>query len=104
VDRFGERAAAAGVEQWLFFAVLVYLGDALADEMELEFDRISLELLRGLDHFSVAHQQGLAEDPVKYFAAPQNQDLGVVKRRCKKRPPTTHSPPSLEGLIRPVFA
>ena len=90
---------------WLFFAVLVDLGYALADEMELESDRISLELLlRGLDHLSVAHQRGLAEDPVKYLAAPQNQDLGVVKRRRKKRPPTTHSPPSLEDLTRPVFA
>jgi Transposase DDE domain len=90
---------------WLFFAVLVDLGDALADEMELEFDRISLEmLLRGLYHFSVARQRGLADDPVKYFAAPENQDLGVVKRRRKKRLPTTHSPPSLKGLTMPVFA
>ena len=90
---------------WLFFAVLVDLGDAVADEMELEFDRISLEmLLRGLYHFSVARQRGLADDPVKYFAAPENQDLGVVKRRRKKRPPTIHSPPSLEGLTMPVFA
>jgi Transposase DDE domain len=90
---------------WLFFAVLVDLGDAVADEMELEFDRISLEmLLRGLYHFSVARQRGLADDPVKYFAASENQDLGVVKRRRKKRPPTTHSPPSLKGLTMPVFA
>jgi len=90
---------------WLFFAVLVDLGDAVANEMELEFDRISLEmLLRGLYHFSVARQRGLADDPVKYFAAPGNQDLGVVKRRRKKRPPTTHSPPSLQGLTMPVFA
>jgi Transposase DDE domain len=89
---------------WLFFAVLVDLGDALAEEMELEFDRISLEmLLRGLYHFSVARQRGLADDPVKYFAAPENQDLGVVKRRRKKRPPTTHSPPSLKGLTMPIF-
>ena len=25
------------------------------------------------------HQKGLATDPVLYFAAPENQDLGVVK-------------------------
>jgi hypothetical protein len=24
-------------------------------------------------------RQGLANDPIKYFAAPENQDLGVVK-------------------------
>ena len=90
---------------WLFFAVLVDLGDAVADELELEFDRISLEMLmRGLYHFSVARQRGLANDPVKYFAAPENQDLGVVKRRRKKRPPAADPPPSPEGLTMLVFA
>jgi hypothetical protein len=89
---------------WLFFAVLVDLGDALADELELEFDRISLEmLLRGLYHFSVARQRGLADDPVKYFAAPENQDLGVVKRLRKKRL-SSSDPPSPRGLTMPVFA
>ena len=90
---------------WLFFAVLVDLGDAVADEMELEFDRISLEMvMRGLYHFSVARQRGLADDPVKYFAAPENQDLGVVKRRRKKRPPRAGLSPSKENLTIPIFA
>jgi hypothetical protein len=31
----------------------------------------------------VARQKGLASDPVKYFAAPENQDLGIVKQRRK---------------------
>jgi hypothetical protein len=30
-------------------------------------------------HFTVAHKKGLANDPVKYFAAPENQDSRVVK-------------------------
>ncbi len=65
---------------WLFYAVLVDLGDAVADEMTLPFDRISLEMIyRGLYHFYVAHHKGLANDPIKYFSAPENQDLGVVK-------------------------
>ena len=34
-------------------------------------------------HFSVAHQKGQATDPVKYFAAPENQDLGIVKQQRK---------------------
>jgi hypothetical protein len=90
---------------WLFFAVLVDLGDAVADEMELEFDRISLEMLmRGLYHFSVARQRGLADDPVKYFASPENQDLGVVKRLRKKRPPRAGLSPSKENLTIPAFA
>jgi hypothetical protein len=73
---------------WLFYyvsgdptrAVLVDLGDAVADELSLPFDRISLEMIyRGLYHFYVAHHKDLATDPIKYFAAPENQDLGIVK-------------------------
>jgi len=66
---------------WLFYAVLVDLADAVADEVGVPFQRISLEMLyRGLYHFTVAHHQGLANDPIKYFAAPENQDLSVIKR------------------------
>ncbi len=69
---------------WIFYAVLVDLGDAVADELALPFDSISLEMIyRGLYHFSVARQKGLAAEPVKYFAAPENQDLGIVKRKRK---------------------
>jgi hypothetical protein len=65
---------------WLFYAVLVDLGDAIADEVSLPFDRISLEMIyRGLYHFYVAHHKGLATNPIEYFAAPENRDLGVVK-------------------------
>ena len=65
---------------WLFYAVLVDLGDAIADEMALPFDRISLEMVyRGLYHFTVAYDKGKAINPVKYFAEHENQDLGVVK-------------------------
>lgn len=69
---------------WLFYAILVDLGDAVADEVGLPFDRISLEMLyRGLYHFTNAYDKGGATDPVAYFAAPENQDLGVVKRLRK---------------------
>jgi hypothetical protein len=65
---------------WLFYALLVDLGDAIADRIGVPFDRISLEmLLRGLYHFSRAYSRGLATDPVTYFADPANQDLDVVK-------------------------
>ena len=36
-------------------------------------------IYRGLYHFYVAHHKGLATDSIKYFAAPENRDLGVVK-------------------------
>lgn len=69
---------------WLFFAVLVDLGDAVADELGLPFEQISLEMLyRGLYHFGVARQKGIASEPVAYFAAVDNQDLGVVKKLRK---------------------
>jgi hypothetical protein len=65
---------------WLFYAVLVDLGDGVADELSLPFDRISLEMVyRGQNHFTVAYDKGKATDPIKYFADPSNQDLGVVK-------------------------
>jgi hypothetical protein len=71
---------------WLFYSVLLDLGDAVADELSLPVDDISLEMIyRGLYHFSVARQKGLAHDPVTDFAAPENQDLGVVKQKRKRR-------------------
>lgn len=72
---------------WLFYAVLVDLGDAVADEVGVPFDSISLEMLyRGIYHFGVAYDSGKASDPVSYFAAPENQDLRVVKIRKKQAP------------------
>jgi hypothetical protein len=69
---------------WIFYALLVDLGDAVADQLSLPIDSISLEMIyRGLYHFYVAHQQGKATDPPKYFAAPENQDLGIVKSQRK---------------------
>jgi hypothetical protein len=73
---------------WLFFALLVDLGDAVAEELMLPFDRISLEMVfRSLYHYTQAHHRGEASDPIKYLAAPENRDLGVVKRIRKKQPP-----------------
>lgn len=69
---------------WLFYAVLVDLGDAVADELSLPFDEISLEMIyRGLYHFTMASQKGKATDPVKYFADTQNLDLGIIKQKRK---------------------
>ena len=36
-------------------------------------------IYRCLYHFSVAYDKGKADDPIQYFAAKENQDLGVVK-------------------------
>jgi hypothetical protein len=40
-------------------------------------------IYRGLYHFSVAYQKGITTDAVKYFAAPENQDLGILKQQRK---------------------
>ncbi len=80
---------------WLFYAILIDLADAVAEELMLPFDRISLEMVfRGLYHFIQAYNRGEATDPVKYLAAPENRDLGVVKRLRKKKPGLTN--PNLE--------
>ena len=72
---------------WLFFAVLVDLTDAIADQLMRPFDDLSLEMVfRGLYHFHRAFSQGLASDPVQYLADPDNRDLGIVKRRPPGRP------------------
>ena len=69
---------------WIFYAILVDLGDAVADQLSLPIDSISLEMIyRGLYHFYVARQQGKATDPREYFAAPENRDLGIVKSQRK---------------------
>ncbi len=71
---------------WLFFGVLVDLGDEVAEALMVPFDRISLEMVfRGLYHFMRAYERGAATDPVAYLSAPENRDLGVVKRKRRKR-------------------
>jgi len=65
---------------WLFYTVLVDLGDAVADAMNVPFERISLEMLhRAFYHFIQAFNKGKASDLVAYFAAPENRDLAIVK-------------------------
>jgi hypothetical protein len=90
---------------WLFYAVLIDLADAVAEELQLPFDRISLEMVfRGLYHFSLAYERGEAKDPVKYFAAPENKDLGVLKRLRKKPPSKRLLPQNLQDLTSQVWA
>ncbi len=62
------------------------LGDAVADELALPVDRISLEMIyRGFYHFSVARHKGLTDNPLMYFTALENRDLGIVK--SVRKPP-----------------
>ncbi len=72
---------------WLFYSVLVDLGDGVAEELSLPFDRISLEMIyRGLYYFHGASSRGEASDPVKYFTKADIQKcLGIVKRQRKPK-------------------
>ncbi|MEN9869661.1 MAG: hypothetical protein RLZZ171_644 [Cyanobacteriota bacterium] len=72
---------------WLFYAVLVDLGDAVADELSLPFDRVSLEMIyRGLYYFHGASKRGEAHNPVKYFSNSDIQKcLAIVKRQRKPK-------------------
>lgn len=88
---------------WLFYAVLIDLADAVAEELALPFDRISLEMVfRGLYHFNHAYAKGKAIDPVLFFAAPENKNLDVVKTVRKKPQPLDLSPFPLP-LTNPAF-
>lgn len=76
---------------WLMYAVLVDLSDAVAEAVQLPFERISMEMVwRGLYHFNHAYNNGLAIDPVAYLAAPENRDLSVIK--------TIRKPPKILDL------
>jgi|SRR5215218_1055320 len=69
---------------WLLYAVLVDLSDAVAEELAVPLDRVSLEMVyRGLYFFAGAYHRGEATDPVAYLAA--QPDLGIVKRRRNSR-------------------
>ena len=75
---------------WLFYAIRIDLAAAAAEDLMFPFDRISLEMVfRDLYHFIQAYNRGEATDPVKCLAAPENRDLGVVKRLRKKKPDLT---------------
>jgi len=56
---------------------------ASLSENLLPLIRLNTAIYRGIYHFYVASQKGLAHDPIKYFSAPENRDLGIVKRRRK---------------------
>jgi len=72
---------------WLFYAVLIDLADAVADELAVPFDRISLEMLfRGLYHFHHAYSQGGLLTRFCFFAAPENNNLDVMKIRKASTP------------------
>jgi hypothetical protein len=69
---------------WILYAVLTDLTDAVAEELRQPFALISVEMVyRGLYHFSVAHQRGLAHDPIEYLARKVSA-LAILKAKRPK--------------------
>ncbi|MEG4067816.1 hypothetical protein QUA42_10735 [Microcoleus sp. Pol11C2] len=70
----------------LFYAVLLDVADAVADELELCTEQISLEMLGGgLYQFNHAYSRATASDPIAYFNTRENHDLMIVKYEHKSR-------------------
>ena len=80
---------------WLFYAILLDLCDEIADSLTLPLDSISVEMVfRGIYHFTLAFNQGIAINIIDYLSATENQDLGIVKfpRPKRAKPPLDLSP------------
>jgi hypothetical protein len=68
---------------WILYAVLIDLTDAVAQELDVETDTISVEMCyRGLYHFTTAYYKGQANDPIAFLAQGARL-LGIIKRPRK---------------------
>lgn len=73
--------------------VVVFLGETGFGKWENEEmlvaieSRVSDSSQRLIPSYCQVHHRGEAIDPIKYLSAPENQDLGVVKRLRKKQMP-----------------
>ena len=70
----------------LLYAVVLDLSDAVAQELDLPLDALSLEMVyRALYFYTVACRQGETADPVTWLARPAQRSLRLVKRTRPKR-------------------
>jgi hypothetical protein len=73
---------------FLFYAVLIDLCDEVAEELALDLDRISVEMVyRSLYFYVQARSQGYAGSAARYLAE-EAQGLGIVKRKRKRAGPS----------------
>ena len=71
---------------WLLYAMLIDLADAVAGQLDVLFDAVSVEMVfRGLYHFTEAYHRKAADDPVLYLAQ-HARDLAILKRKRKAKP------------------
>jgi hypothetical protein len=81
---------------WLLYAVLLDLCDAIAEELDLPLERISIEMVyRSLYFFVGAYHRGEATELIPYLA--HQTDLGIVKRRRNSR-----AGPTLDSIPLPL--
>jgi hypothetical protein len=80
---------------WLYYAVLIDLGDDVAEVLGLPLERISVEMVsRGLYHYVQACQQGYSEGAAQYLAE-RAKLLGIVKRTKPRDGPSALTQVSL---------
>jgi len=78
---------------WLLYSVLADLGDAIANELGIPFERISLKkLFLGLNRFKQAYAEGKTINPVVYFVTDNHQEFSVVKPISQPTPIIDLSP------------
>ena len=78
---------------WLFYSVLADLGDAIANELGIPFERISLKkVFWGLNRFNQAYAEGKTINPVVYFVTDIHPDCTVVKPMSQPTPIIDLSP------------
>jgi hypothetical protein len=71
---------------WLLYAALVDLTDAVAEELGVPYQAVSLEMAyRGLYHFTQAYHRGEATQVVAYLATNAGL-LGLLKRQRRASP------------------
>ena len=88
---------------WLLYVVLIDLTDAVAEQLNLPFAILSIEMVyRSLYFFTQAHQRGETDDLVTFLALDAKL-FGIVKRkrRSDKPSPLEFVPPLLTDLSNP---
>jgi hypothetical protein len=81
---------------WIFYAVLVDLTDAVAEELDQPLDALSIEMAyRGLYHYTSAYVRGEARDPVAYLASQPSLNLVKAPRPNRDRARALIRPPGL---------
>lgn len=89
---WGSTPNAIAIQVWttlLVYGMLIDLCAELGHALKVPVERISVEMTyRGLYHYARAWSQGERRGLIAWLSAPQQADLGLVKRERKRPKPT----------------